>query len=299
MAKGMFTQGVAILFSRAPSLESLAALFPKNAPLESHPGSDSWALSGPSFLLPLDGKSRGKISIDVVSQRWPDDMGDPKKSPELFAAWSMGHFGPYTYPGNLERAQQQKWACPNATELVAQHRAFVRIRTSYAFGAAPDDPVVPENYDPVAELERVTDVAATIIKHADAIAYFNPAGELLCDRKKLIDALAFNRKHEQAPLELWTNIRMWNPGEGRSLMDTVGMHQLDQMDVEALFPLENIAPNDVASFLRSLSFYLINEQPEFDDGNTTDGPGGVWTVELLEEPAMDPPRDVLRWEPEA
>ncbi|MDJ0847938.1 MAG: hypothetical protein QNK04_06055 [Myxococcota bacterium] len=36
-------------------------------------------------------------------------MGDPQREPLLMGAWSMGHFGPFAYPGGLERAAQQCW----------------------------------------------------------------------------------------------------------------------------------------------------------------------------------------------
>jgi hypothetical protein len=64
------------------------------------------------------------MAIDTVDRPWPDDMGDPKENAEVFAAWSMGHFGPYTYPGGLQRLMGQGYSQDDA--LVMPPRPALR-----------------------------------------------------------------------------------------------------------------------------------------------------------------------------
>ncbi|AQT84405.1 hypothetical protein ERICIV_03741 [Paenibacillus larvae subsp. larvae] len=132
----------------------------------------------------------------------------------------------------------------------------------------------------------------------EALYYFNPNGEYLASGP-MIDAL-FERFEQMnlPPLELWSNIRMFTLSydENWLLMDTVGMMQLDVTDHEAIFHKQAYDPNEVASFLRSVSDYLLKNGSVIQDGYTIDGPGGVrWQGTLFEEGAAEPPRQVLRW----
>jgi hypothetical protein len=290
VAKGFFTQGAAVLFSAAPTLDVLAELLPEA--LARKPAAGHWALGGPTLILPLRPEVNGLFAVDVVDRPWPDGMGDPKEDTELFAAWSMGHFGPNTFPGNLERAKRQSWISEAAPALVERHRAFVRVRASYIFGAADDAAVLPPDHDPMDELRKLTAVAGKLLHLPDALLYFNPNGEVICDRETF-EASAAVESH--APLDLWSNVRMWNVGDGFFVMDTLGLGQLDFVDHEAVFRRDHVEPRDVARFLRNLSLYSVDQRPTFEDGNTTDGPGGIWRVKSFQESAVAPPRPVLRW----
>jgi hypothetical protein len=296
MPKGFFTQGAAILFRSAPALDSLAELLPEV--LAKRPAVERWEMGGPTLILPLNRELNGLWAIDIVDLPWPDHMGDPKNEPMLFGAWSMGHFGPFTFPGNLERARGQSYLSQSAPPLVEQHRAFVRVRASYAFGAGKDDPVIPEGYDPLMEMMQLTTICGRLLEHPDALLYFNPNGEVIGDRETFAATAAFNDERDQPCVDLWTNVRMWNAGEGWFVMDTVGLGQLDFADHEAVFHRDGVSPNQVASLLRNLSIYCIRQNPTFADGNTTDGPGGLWRVKSCEESAIAPPRPVLRWSPD-
>jgi hypothetical protein len=293
--KGMFTQGAAVLFTTPPSLDSLASCFQHHQVLAKRPASSEWAMGGPTLLLPLRREVNGLWAVDVVEQLWPDTMGDPQQSPMVFGAWSMGHFGPFAYPGNLERASAQSWISPEVAAVVARHRAFVRIRSSYIFGAGQDAKVVPPDYDPVDELMQLTGIVRELLTHPDALCYFNPNGEVLADRNTFDETAAFNGEHQQPHVDLWTNVRMWNAGDGFQLMDTVGLSQLDLDDHEAVFRTEVVSPDEVARFLRNLSMYSVTRRPRFADAHTIDGPGGLWRVRQVKDGAVSPPRPVLRW----
>lgn len=256
-------------------------------------------MSGPSLVIAFRPEVNGYATVDLQSQRWPDHMGDPKGEPMLFGAWTMGHFGPFTFPGNLERAVQQAWGWKEgAGSAVAQHQAFLRIRMSYVFGGGPDTPVMPKDCEPKAELEFVTKLALALSSRPAALAYFNPNGEVLRsadDVRKSVDHAA---KHQIPPLDNWSNVRLFNPNNGWLLMDTIGMEQLDVPDGEACFRAKAYEPADIANFLRNASLYLLTNGEVIKNGDTMNGPGGVnWRAFHVKEPLCAPPRRVLRWFP--
>src|SRR6186713_1309633 len=150
--KGLFTQAAVVLFEREPTLDVLQKALAEFTVAGRRAPAEHQEMSGPSLLVPFRPEHRGAVAVDIVSRAWPDHMGDPKAAPILFAAWSMGHYGPGAFPGGLERAMQNCWHWDGGSALVARHASFVRIRTSYAFGAKSDDPVLPPDYDPSQEL---------------------------------------------------------------------------------------------------------------------------------------------------
>jgi len=211
----------------------------------------------------------------------------------------MGQFGPGTWPGGLERACQQSWGWPDGRSIPLAHQAFVRIRSSYGFGAADDAPVMPGDYDPVKELEFVTRVAGALVGLPDVLCFFNPNGECVKSASQFLEAL--NRSAEQLPLDLWSNVRLFRFTDTEPewvLMDTVGMSQLDVSDHEACFPPDAYDPNEVAGFLRDVSLYVVEQRPVIRDGDTVDGPGDTkWQGFNLDEGRVAPPREVIRWLP--
>jgi hypothetical protein len=85
-------------------------------------------------------------------------------------------------------------------------------------------------------------------------------------------------------------------------MDTVGNHQLEIRDVEAIFPAAKLEPGDVDYYLRNVTHYLLDLDREMRTGEAIDGPGESnlsWTTEVLEASLIDPPRRVLRLFPQA
>src|SRR5687768_14157605 len=95
---------------------------------------------------------------------------------------------------------------------------------------------MPADYDPLPEIHFITKIGLALLKHPDALAYFNPNGEILADEKRLRQSLEYHEQNQLPPIDIWANIRLLNPNNGWMIMDTVGMEQLDRPDFEACFP---------------------------------------------------------------
>ena len=298
MPKGMFTQGVCILLDRPVALDDIVSALAGFDIRKRIDASESWAFGGPTVIVAWHPESNGLVSVDTVDQRWPDHMGDPQTEPVIFGAWSMGHFGPFAYPGGLQRAAQQCWTWDAGRTIPEENAAFIRVRSSFAFGAADDDPVMPADYDSLPELEFVTKLASALLDLPGALCYFNPNGEVLKDQTGLRESLSFGEEHNLPPIDAWSNIRLFNVNAEWSLMDTVGNAQLDIPDTEACFHSESFDFNAIDSFLRNVSLYVLDNGDVINDGDTMDGPGGIpWQAQQADNGICDPPRRVLRWLP--
>lgn len=298
MPKGMFTQGVSILLDRPVGLDEIEPTLADFDVRRRNDEGTSWELGGPTLIVARDLEANALVAVDTVDRRWPDHMGDPQQEPMIFGAWSMGNFGPFAYPGGLERAAQQCWSWEDGKTVPDRHAAFLRVRSSYAFGAEDDDPIMPADYEPLSELEFVTKLAAALLELPAALCYYNPNGEVLKDEGGLRESLNYGWAHDLPPLDAWSNVRLFNFNPEWSLMDTVGNGQLEIPDVEACFHEDTCDPNAVANFLRNVSLYLFNNGEVINNGDTMDGPGGVhWQARPFENGICDPPRRVLRWFP--
>lgn len=300
MPKGLFTASLSVLFEAPPSLDALEeSLAGVNIAGRREAAPENPWLGGPSLMVPMRPEVNGLVNIDVVDRAWPDRMGDPQKAARLFGAWTLGGFGPFVFPGALERSVQQAVSWPEAAERVPSHQAFVRARVSYVFGRAGDAPVIPEDYDPLFELHFLTDLARRLLTVEGAVAYFAPSGEVVLDRPRLERLLEERAASEIPPLDAWTNVRFFRIGDedGWALMDTIGNEQLGVPDLEACFPLDQVDPDEVAGWLRDVSLYLVESGPVIEDGHTIDGPGGVWKAHAKEESLAPAPRATVRWIP--
>jgi hypothetical protein len=297
MAKGLITQTACVLMHRPVSPQQVEGALAPFQVCGRHDAAESWAFGGPSVTVPFRPEVNGLVVVDVVDCPWPDQMGDPKTDPILFGAWSMGQFGPFTFPGGLLRASQQSWSWEPGKTVPSRHKAFLRVRSSYVFGAGGDAPVMPGDYDPVPELQFVTDVALAALGLTEALCYFNPNGEVLRDREGVRESLEYAQSANLLPLDLWCNVRLFNVDADWSLMDTVGNHQLDLPDVEACFS-GGYDCAEVDRFLRNVSWYLCQNGEVIKDGDTMDGPGEVrWQARNHENGLAEPPRRVLSWLP--
>lgn len=286
MSKGMHTAGLAVLFRDVPPMDALAPLFPGARRL---PASDGEWMGGPGgWVAPLP--SGGRAVVTPFASPWPDSMGNPRTEADLFGAWTLGFFGPFAWPGALERASQQRWAFPGASEAVAAHRGFVRLLATQATGAA--EPVLPEGYDALAELRELSALAEAVAGIPGAVAFFAPSGEVLLAPEALPRVLRAN----EVPLDAWSQVRLFRVEDGWTLMDTVGLGQLDRLDFEAVAP-PGADPSAVAEFLRDASMYALDMDPEFADGNTVDGAGHRWVFERVEA-KVPPMREAWRLVPE-
>jgi Domain of unknown function (DUF4261) len=300
--KGFFTQGMAILLHNALPLQAIEERLGDFEIVKRMEASGPWVFGGgPTVLVAYRPEVNGYVSVEVVDRCWPDQMGDTKAEPDVFAAWGMGHFGPGAWPGGLERACRDSYGWPE-DRLVPQHQAFVRILCSYVLGAGGDAPIKPSSYDPLPELEFMTRIAGAIVHLPEAVCYFNPNGECVRDARGFQKALDYHASAELMPLELWVNVRLFNFSDAEpawSLMDTVGMSQLDTPDHEACYQSDVYATAEVENFLRNASAYLVQRGPIIGDGHTMDGPAGIrWQAFIVDEGLLVPPREVLRWFPQ-
>jgi hypothetical protein len=299
MPKGFFSQGVAVLLKNEVSLDEMADALGEFEIVNRVESTESWEFGGPSLTLAYRREVNGLVSVDIVAQPWPDEMGHPQEAPTLFGAWSMGHFGPFAFPGSLQRAVAHDYVWRDAKTVVPQHGAFLRIRASYIFGAGDDAPVLPADYDAIGELHFVTGVATALLKLPQALCYFNPNGEIALDRATLEESLAYDREQQLTPLDVWSNVRMFRLDEPWTMFDLVGMGQLDAPDQEACFAGTRYDGSAVAGFLRNIALYVLQNGEVIKDGDTTDGPGSMrWRAYSFDESLADPPRRVLRWLPD-
>jgi hypothetical protein len=299
--KGFYTQCLAILLRKAVPLRAIEESLQDFSVVNRVEDSADWTISGPSVVVAYRPDVNGYVAVDATDHRWPDHMGDPKADLEVFGAWSMGQFGPGTWPGGLERACQHSWGWPDGRSVPLQHQAFIRIRSSYVFGGDKDAPVMPSDYNALQELEFVTRIAAALVRLPEVLCFFNPNGECVRSASQFLDALNQHTSAEQMPLDVWSNVRFFRFEDTKpewALMDTVGMSQLDAPDHEACFPLDAYNPSEVDNFLRNVSVYVVEHGPVIRDGDTVDGPANAkWQGSNIEEGCIAPLRKVIRWFP--
>lgn len=302
MAKGLFTQGMCVLLREPIAIEELEKKLTAFELVGRHDSIDDD--SAPQTLVyDYRGDVGGHLLVTPSSSVWPDDMGDPDESPERFVAWSLGQFGPLAFPGCLRRATEQSVSWDDGVEVVAGHTAHVRLLISYVLGAEetdPDDemPLIPEDYDPLEELNFLTRAVTSVLEVEQAICYFNPGGEVLRDQSELRRGLNHSWSLEIPPIEMWTNVRLFHATEQWVLMDTVGNAQYDVPDLEAIFESSKFDPNEIETFLRTATLYMLENDEEVEDGDTADGPGDVrWTAMECFDALSDPPRETIRWMP--
>ncbi|HOV28168.1 MAG TPA: hypothetical protein PK566_17660 [Pseudobacteroides sp.] len=306
MPKGIFTQGMVVLLSEPILFSKLEQILAEDFKLVArNESSERWYFGGPSVLISYRPEVNGYITVDLVDRPWPDNMGynGEEKDEMIIGAWSAGYFGPFTYPGSLSHAAQQSWLYEDGGKNAAEHKAFIRIRSSYVLGIEikKDTPILPKNYDPTHEMMFLTRVCQNILQMSEALCYFNPNGECLAS-DEIVDGLIDRyEKMGMYPLEIWSNIRLFNlpDGDKWALMDVVGMGQLDVVDFEAIFIKGEFEPNEIVSFFRNTSvFYLNNRGLKFKNGQFVVGPGGVcWQGVIVKEGIAAPPRTVIRWFP--
>lgn len=299
MAKGFWTQGFAVLLDKAVSLDEIAPLLRDFEIARRVNGGEGWEeMGGETLILSFRPEVNGFVTLDVVNRPWPDTMGDSQTEIALFGAWSMGFFGPLTFPGNLARAVEQSQHWNGAATVAKSHRAFIRVRCSYILGADSDALVMPPDYDSLGEVNFLSRVAANLLEIPAALAYFNPGGEILLSRDDFNAKIEHDAAHDLPPFDAWVGVRLFRLRDGWTLMDSVGMQQFDAPDHEACFP-SRFEPRKVAEFLRNSSLYRWENGDVLRDGHTADDFNGVrWCVRGFAESLAAPPRPVLRWVPD-
>lgn len=303
-SKGQITATTCVLYERPVVFSQLEHAISKDyeiAKTVEEPATE-WMFSGSTIVVPFRPEVRGYAIVDLVDHSWPDGMGDPVQEKMLFAAWASGQFGPYTQPGSLKRAMEQSWAWPPGKGVVDAMSGFARARISYSLGGATEgQPLIPEDYDPIAELQFLTELTSRLLNLPQTLCYFNPNGEVLRGRAEFKDALKHAAAEGEPPLELWANVRLFNLVDGWLMMDTAGHAQFNIPqrptfpDIEAIFPKGRYDPIEIDAFFRNLAIYLLQHGPTvIKDADTIDGPGGNWKVLARANGLMMPPRNTLR-----
>ncbi len=298
----LFTQSAYLLSIRPPSIDEIEHELKKHFTIEGRTSPDSeaeasWGMGDGALMVRMEGVETGRILIDVVAQKWPDDMGSELGRGSLFHAWSSGIFGPLVYPGALTRAARQAWVWKQASGAARAHMGFIRLRSMHV---APEGDETPEAPDPQAELLAITTVARRALQINGTLCYFNAAGEALRPPPQVYGAVAQHTNEGLLPLDLWTNVRVVGmKGEDEwTMMDTVGMGQLGLPDLEVCFPRVRFEMEVVDVFLRSVADYMAEAGDVVEDGHTIDGPGEIeWRATRLDEGLASPPRTVIRLVP--
>jgi hypothetical protein len=298
MPKRWFTQSACILLAKATSLDEIIPLLSAFNIVGRHDEVTDIHLGGPRLILSFRPEVNGYVQVNVRNIKWPDHMGDPKIEPMLMGAWAMGHYGPFTFPGSLARAREQLWGWPGGKDVADRHEAVIQICTSYIFGCDKEFRFMSADYDALPEIQFVTRIALALLKHPDALAYFNPNAEVLTSEKLLRESLEHYEQQKVPPLNIWAGVRLLNPKNGWLIMDTMGMEQLDRPDVEACFPAETYDCKEVSGFLLNCALYLLENCEVIQDQDTIDGPGGIrWQAHHVTKELFAPPRRLLRFFP--
>ncbi len=176
MAKGFFTQGMSLLTNGQTTLDNVgSALFQQGFDIVKElPDQHNGAFASPTLVIAFLPDVNGYAAVDVVNQPWPDTMGGPKSDVETFAAWSMGWFGPFAYPGGLARARQHAWSWQPGRTIPEAHSGFIRVRTSYVFGCNEDVRLLPPDYDPVAEMMFLSRAVMALLEALESFAISIP-----------------------------------------------------------------------------------------------------------------------------
>lgn len=299
VARGLYTQGAAVLLNQPVDFSQIQSCL-SGFELAAVPATPD-APEPLMLLLKDDQPGEGQAVVMYSDQRWPEDFPDPEEDPELFAAWTLGQYGPLAFPGDLQRAIEQSWRWDEGREEAAKHVAHIRILYSYPLNDDADtveDAIaeIPEDADPVAELHFVTRVVSRLLELPAAICYFNSGGEVLMNAEDLRGGMNECWKHELVPVDMWTNVRLFRATDSWTLMDTIGNEQFDLPDLEVIFENEQFDPSEVESFLRNVVLCMLMDEIEVDDGDTVDGPGQqIWEAMLCNDGLNDPPRPTIRW----
>ncbi len=250
---------------------------------------------GEALWIDFDLAHHGLVQVDVFAQRWPDEMGDVANAGGLTRACAAGVFGPLVFAGSLERAVQHAVAFPEARAAAARHGAFVRLRTGYSDGAAPQASAVPDGWQPLLEIDTMLQLARRVLDVTGAIALFDPNCEVILPRDEVDASFEHAKRAGIPPLDLVTHVRLFNvAGKNMSLMDSLGLERFRLLDAELLFA-RNLDADEGAAFLRNLTLDHVRRGAMIADGVTREGPGGSYRAQRVDTSIAAPSRPVVRF----
>jgi hypothetical protein len=290
-----FSQGLMVLCGDAPSLDDIGACVETWAPRRLPPGDGRWIGDQPQLVL-AGPQGRGTVRLDVIPEPWPDHMADADDT-SLLGAWTMGFLGTFTWPRGLARSVQHAHRWSAAPEVVPRHRSFIRLLVTYIQGADRDQPVVPAGYSPIDELRWLTPLWRALCSVPGSLCAFNPSGEVLLDPSTFDQRLDAAEQEGRDPIDLWVNVRLHRLDDHRTLVDTVGLGQLDLQDMEAVYEDSAFDASSVAQLMWDLCWYAASTSAVFGERDTVDGPGGRWRAEHVPRAFAEPLRPTIRWSP--
>jgi hypothetical protein len=309
MRKGLFLQGMVVLFRTLPTVDEVTAALQPLGEVRRRPasGEKNWISGYEGWLLPFRPEANGKVIVELVDAPWPDGMGDPTGgAPDkfLFGAWSMGFMTPGAWPGMLNISKFTAEALKDKEAAQAAepqgHVGFARALLSYALGGGDDAPIAPANRDARAEFEFCLKVVEALLALPGAAAYFNPAGSLLMSPQRY-RTVKGQIPAGLPPLPLAMMPRKAQLSEREpTYMEITGLSQLrhDVPDLAALLAPPNRG-GEVVEMLFNVATYLLESGAVIADGHTIDGPGGRWRAKLVKKSETPPPREVLTFSPDA
>lgn len=297
--KGFFTQGIAVLLDKPVSLTGLKNLLPVEYRPEIMDEDENGEVNRKNIAVVLPDLPEALVILDVFDKPWPDHMGSPDTEPDLFSAWGMGYYGPFTFPGSFERAVHFAKTDHQSVEFAKNHNAFIRVKTTYPRNN-DTDPIVPQNYNPIKELMALTAFLQKLLDHLPASIYFNPAGELLLSKQQVDGIMDFCNKENTYHLSLWTNSRLYNWDDDFMFMDSVGNEQFDLPDIEVIIPKEGEYDlTNVSNFINDISMHSIDSFINLEDEEMFEAFDGTkWEILSSEKSLTDPPRNTIRLYPE-
>lgn len=186
------------------------------------------------------------------------------------------HADPNKDKDSLDEEIQQSWQTPNASEIVNRTKYKVLLTDIMVSGLEPK-----ERHFILSNALRI------FTKHSNCIGVANKRTQ------QIIDVDEINNNAD--PLLGFINIRFFNAGEQGLLMDSLGLAALGLYDIQCHFV--ELDPNEVSSQLYNIVYYIFNEAPDFENGQTVAGVNGDnWRVQF-ENSLVAPHRDVLDLNP--
>jgi hypothetical protein len=304
MTQSFFSQCVAVLVSEAPGLAELRLILEREGyTIKADEDVSQWPeMQGAGLTLATDFANGASCWVDICEFPWPDDLGVTEPPTLVTGAHMMGAFGPFSHPGAFARALQAPGYDAVAQEA-RRHRAFVRFRVSYLIPSSGESAEArfasAENANPTWEIGWLLRAAASLRGMPTALAYFNPAGELLLPMQALTGLITFAFEHKTFPVEAVCRVRGCPVDEQWSLVDSLGMAQFGLRDHEFAWSGTQPSRQEQVAFLINLLRYQISEAAPMAGGHTTDGPQNkLWRAEEREASCMIPERKSLHWRAE-
>ncbi|SET33483.1 DUF4261 domain-containing protein [Hymenobacter actinosclerus] len=187
---------------------------------------------------------------------------------------------PLSQGEQLTPARQQSWHWPEVGATLATCQYEI-ILTDFMTRALP-------HLERVTLLNKVLDALLPVLR--PQVLYF-PSSQ------KLLDPQAYLARGAEA-LSGLLNVRFYNIADSDAqemLMDTLGLHALGLPDFQLRFA--DLDPGQVAGQLTSYAYYLFENGPVIEDGNTIQGltPEAKWHC-YYEQAGVAPARTVIELE---